>query len=99
MKNIHKTTLFTAIISLISISGAYLVQIRAGKKVNLCSYLDPWIVDLLAFLAALFLVVEGAYKIYINREDSLKKQFTRSIRIAFGFAILTLHIMQFLHKI
>jgi len=99
MNNINKTTLFTLIISSISILASYLVQLRASKNVNLCSYLDPLIVDVLAFLAATFLIVEGVSRIYLNRSHPLKQQLTRSIRIAFGCAILTLHIMQFLHKV
>jgi len=45
-----------------------------------------------------FLIVEGSYRIYEHVDFPLKKQFTRSIRIAFGFGILTLHVIQFFYK-
>ncbi|MFA5856538.1 MAG: hypothetical protein WC867_04220 [Candidatus Pacearchaeota archaeon] len=63
-----------------------------------CSYLDPIIIDILAFIAGLFLIIEGFYEIHRYKESKLTNQTTRIIRIAFGCAIVTLHIMQFLHK-
>ncbi len=98
MKNIEKTWLFTGLLSLATIITAAIVQLRGEKGLSLCSYLDPIIVDVLAFASALFLIIEGSYRIMEHSHAPLKLQFTRSIRIAFGFAILTLHIMQFLHK-
>ena len=83
-----------------SITFAGFVQIKGQTTVeNLeCSYLDPITIDMLAFLVALFLIVEGFYKIFQNKNAKFQKQFTRSIRIGMGFAILTIHIMQFIHK-
>jgi len=46
----------------------------------------------------LFLVGEGVYRIYEHKNYSLPRQATRSMRIAFGMAIITLHFMQFLYK-
>ncbi len=99
MKNIHKTILFTSILCLIVIIVVIIVQLSAqGELVIKCSYLDPIAIDILAFLAALFLIIEGMYKIEKNAKEPLKRQITRAIRIAFGCSILTLHIIQFLYK-
>jgi NhaP-type Na+/H+ or K+/H+ antiporter len=98
MKNIQKTLLTTCIISLITIILAIFVQFNAISKVSQCSYLDPILVDILAFSAALFLVIEGFARIFEHPKATLKRQFTRIVRISFGFAILTLHIIQFIHK-
>ncbi len=98
IKDSRNTAIFTALLSLATIISAFIVQSNASKNVSKCSYLDPVIIDVLAFLAASFLVVEGIYSIAKNKNQPLKNQWTRSIRIAFGFAILTLHLMQFLHK-
>jgi divalent metal cation (Fe/Co/Zn/Cd) transporter len=85
-------------LSLVSTIGAYLVQSRAETDLPPCSYLDPIAVDILAFLAALFLIVEGFYRIYEHRDDRFVRQLTRAIRVAFGCSIVTLHVMQYLHK-
>lgn len=63
-----------------------------------CSYLDPITIDVFAFMAGLFLVSEGAYKIIKYKHVSVGGQFTRIVRVAFGLAIITIHILQFIHK-
>lgn len=63
-----------------------------------CSYLDPIYIDLLAFTVGLFLIGDGFYRIYEHKNDRYLRQFTRSIRVAIGFGLLTLHIMQFIYK-
>ena len=99
MENSTKTIVFTLCLSIATILIAVVVQFFGQSKIiGICSYLDPWIVDVLAFTAALFLVVEGIYRIWEHKNAVLKKQVTRSIRIAFGCAILTLHFMQVLYK-
>ena len=42
---------------------------------------------------------EGIYRIVEHKFANLKKQLTRIIRIAFGFGILTVHIIQLTHKL
>lgn len=98
MKHITKTILFTSILSAITIITAFLVQKQGEETISRCSYLDPITVDILAFLAAVFLVVEGIYRIDEHTNAPLRNQMTRAIRIAFGCAIITLHVMQFIHK-
>jgi hypothetical protein len=99
MKNITETSLFTAGLSFLTVALAVFTQLRAEESLSLkCSYLDPIAIDLLAFLAALFLVGEGIVRIYEHKNYSLSKQATRAIRVAFGCAIMTLHIMQFWYK-
>jgi membrane protease YdiL (CAAX protease family) len=86
-------------IIIIVILIAFLTQYYGEDKLNQqCSYLDPIMIDFLAFIVAIFLIIEGFYKIFKNKQQGYKKQILRIIRIGIGFAILTLHTMQFLHK-
>ncbi len=96
---LRKTLIFTAVLSfLVVISVAY-IQLYGQNKITAgCSYLDPITIDLLAFFGALFLVIEGFIRIVEHGNASIKRQFTRIIRIAMGFTLLTLHIIQFIHK-
>lgn len=98
INNLRNTVIFTLFLSLFTIISAFLVQKNANNNISKCSYLDPILIDVLAFLAALFLLIEGVYSIMKNKNQPLRQQWTRSIRIAFGCGILTLHLMQFLHK-
>ena len=98
-KNLKKTLIFTAVFCAVIILIVVYIQIYGQNKIAVgCSYLDPITIDLLAFFAALFLVFEGFARIFEHPNASLKRQFTRVLRIAFGCAILTLHIIQFIHK-
>ena len=96
--NIRKTAYFTIALSFIAIILAMILQLNVQSKVNACSYLDPIIIDLLAFLLALFLIVEGLARIYEHPSATVKRQFTRIFRVSAGFAILTIHIMQLIYK-
>ncbi len=100
MKNLHKTLLFTIIFSLVIVIIVVCVQLSGSEALNnaRCSYFDPITIDILAFIAAIFLVIEGFVRIFEHPNASLKQQFTRMLRIAFGFSILTLHIIQFFYK-
>ena len=87
------------ILCLIIIVATLIVQLIGQSTIQgRCSYLDPIIVDLFAFGFALFLVIEGTYRISEHKNMGLKKQLTRSIRIAVGFAIITIHLLQVLAK-
>ena len=99
-KNRLKRTLsVTIIICLLGIALVICVQTYGNSdlKTN-CSYLDPITIDFLAFFAGLFLFIEGFARIFEHPSASLKRQFTRILRISFGAGLLTLHIMQFIHK-
>ena len=99
MKNITKTILFTTALSLTIILIVIGIQFFGQNKIIIgCSYLDQVYIDYLAFFAAIFFVIEGIYRISEHKNFPLKKQSTRSIRIAIGFAIITLHMMQFFYK-
>lgn len=52
-------------------------------------YLNPYYVDILVFMAGLFLIIE-AY-VHINK----KRFYMNVMRIAIGTAIVTIHILQF----
>ena len=97
-KNFRRTLIITFLFSVLAIILAGVVQINGQKSTNGCSYLDPIIIDILAFLAGVFLVIEGLVRIYEHPDANLKRQITRIIRVSAGFAILTLHVMQFVHK-
>lgn len=99
MKNLHKTLLFTILICLISIIFIAYIQITGQDTIVVnASYLDPFMIDILAFIISLFFIIEGFYRIYEHPQAKLIKQVTRSLRIAFGFGILTTHIIQFFYK-
>ena len=98
MKNLNKTLLFTLGLVIVVVIFAYFMQSNQQNSVNGCSYLDPFTVDILAFSIAIFLVIEGLARIFEHPNASLKRQLTRPLRIAIGAAIITIHIMQFIHK-
>jgi len=95
---VKKIMLFALFISLISSFGVYLIQRTAHINVDSCSYLDPLIIDILAFLVGAFLVTESIVGILIDKKRLLKYILTRCVRMSIGFSILTVHIMQFIHK-
>lgn len=98
MKNLTKTLLFTLVLCLITVLFTLYVQLKQQSAIHGCSYLDPATIDILALSVAIFLVIEGFIRIIEHPSCSLKRQLTRPIRIAIGFAIITIHILQFLHK-
>ena len=62
------------------------------------SYLDPLLIDILAFSVAVFLIIEGLCCQIRQKDIPVKGQITRAFRVAVGFAILTIHTIQCLHK-
>ncbi|MBW3015771.1 hypothetical protein KY330_05080 [Candidatus Woesearchaeota archaeon] len=98
MTNMKRTWLLTYLVATFSASVAYFVQKNGEKVANQCSYLDPITIDIFAFSAAVFLIIEGVWRIVEHRGQPLRKQFTRTLRVGFGFAIATIHILQFIHK-
>ncbi|MCK5149547.1 hypothetical protein KAJ87_01325 [Candidatus Pacearchaeota archaeon] len=99
MTSFTKTKIFTGILCLLVIIIVMSVQLIGQESVNSgCSYLDPITMDLLAFSIAIFLIIEGVYRISEHKNMGIKKQLTRSIRIAIGCGIMTIHILQFLAK-
>ena len=88
--------LFCVLLSAVIAGG---VQIKGQSEVgDGCSYLDPVTIDILAFAVAIFLVIEGFYRLSEHKNMSVKNQFTRIIRISVGTAIIAIHSLQFLHK-
>jgi predicted tellurium resistance membrane protein TerC len=95
---LQKTLLLVFVASTFSVSVAYFIQNQANGIVNSCSYLDPISIDLIALIVGLFLVIEGLVDIFGHSESLPRSQWTRVTRICFGASILTIHIMQFIHK-
>ena len=93
-----RNSIFAFVSAALATSIALFVQINQQSDLPKCSYLDPVYIDLLAFAAAVFLILESLYKIFLDLDKPLKHNYTRFIRLGFGFGILALHIMQFLHK-
>ncbi|MBU1999222.1 MAG: hypothetical protein ABIG46_00475 [Candidatus Omnitrophota bacterium] len=81
----------------ISYFAAY-IQLTANKSVNSCSYLDPLIIDIVALIAGFFLICESLVDIFFHKQSPVVKQLVRCVRMAFGSAIVTIHILQFIHK-
>ncbi len=99
LSRFDKTRIVLITLCIIIIIVAFFIQIYGQSSISTaCSYLDPITIDILAFIAALFLIIEGSFAIYNHKNLGLKRQIYRIIRIGIGFAILTLHAMQFLHK-
>ena len=95
--NYKRTLIVTFVLSFISVIIATQIQL-IGQKGLSCSYLDPITIDIFALLLSIFLIIEGLARINEHKSASLKRQFTRMIRISAGFVILTLHIIQLVHK-
>jgi len=93
-----KTMVLTCLFSLAGIVVAFILQDQANHSVSSCSYLDPVSVDIWAMLLAIFLICEGFSDIFKTKHFPFKNQLTKSIRVSLGFAILTIHLMQFIHK-
>ena len=69
MKNSTKTLLFTIAACAISILvSGYTQMTGQGEVGDRASYLDPFLVDILAFAVAIFLVIEGAIRIWMNKD-------------------------------
>ena len=98
LKRFEKTRIVLLTLCLTVIGVALFIQLSGQSQVEKCSYLDPITIDIFAFLAGLFLIIEGLYSINKNKNFGVKNQIHRIIRVAFGCAIVTLHIIQFLHK-
>ncbi len=95
----YQSIILTIVLSLIVILFDIYLQIYQVSNIyEKCSYLDPWIVDLLAFGVGIFLVIDGFCSIIKNKADPIVKNYSRIIRILIGISILTLHVLQFLHK-
>jgi len=94
-----KTFLMTLSFSLAGILSCICIQLRGERSVDArASYLDPWLIDIIAFSAAVFLVIEGIVRQVQTRDVAVSKQITRAIRIAIGAGVMTIHIIQFMHK-
>lgn len=97
--NFRKTFFICIILCFFIVVIVGFVQYTGQSKVNEgCSYLDPITIDILAFGAALFLIIEGFFKIIKNFNASLKNQATRIVRIMLGCSIIVIHVLQIMHK-
>jgi hypothetical protein len=95
---LKKTIVFLVFLSTVSFFGALYIQLSADKTASSCSYLDPVTVDIAAFAGGLFLVIESLVDIAKHCNASLRQQLSRCCRNAFGFSVIAIHIVQFIHK-
>lgn len=57
-------------------------------------------IDYFSFAAALFLIIDGVYKISRYRiERYFPNQFIRHIRVIIGTCIFTIHVMQYVYGV
>lgn len=89
---------FSIFLSFISSCVAYAIQLQANQAVNSCSYLDPIIIDIVALCAGIFLIAESLVDIVKHKESVFVQQLSRCARMCLGSSVVTIHIMQFLHK-
>ena len=58
------------------------------------------IIDYFSFLAALFLIIEGFYKVSRHRnEPYFPSHLMRHVRIIIGTCIFTIHVMQYIYGV
>ena len=77
---------------------AFTIQSTANRSVNSCSYLDPITVDIAAMIIGLFIFGEGLYDFYRHIKTASIHQLARCARVGIATAIITIHVMQFIHK-
>ncbi|MDP8266388.1 MAG: hypothetical protein P9M07_05520 [Candidatus Aceula meridiana] len=77
---------------------AYSIQRAASSVFDSCSYLDPVVIDIVSLAAGSFLCLEAIFDIVSHQESAIKNQLARCFRMALGSCIVTIHIMQFIHK-
>ncbi|MFH1665015.1 MAG: hypothetical protein ABIA77_02590, partial [Candidatus Omnitrophota bacterium] len=53
-------------------------------------------IDWFAFLAGIFLIVDGVNKILHSPFQSFQDQFLRSFRVVIGTCVFTIHLLQFM---
>ena len=53
-------------------------------------------IDWFAFLAGIFLIVEGIWKMLKSKEAFFPNQFFRVLRIIIGTNVFTIHLLQFM---
>ena len=78
---------------------ALLIIITAGGAAT-CQLFDTLtadlIIDWVAFIAGIFLIVEGLYKIFSSKNPSLRDQICRAVRVLIGTCVFTIHLLQFM---
>ena len=55
-------------------------------------------IDWFSFIAGLFLVVEGLYKIFSSEKPLLRDQLFRAFRVVIGTTVFTIHLLQFMRN-
>jgi len=95
---LKRTFLVAFTLSFLTSLIVYIVQSHSNAVTDSCSYLDPIVIDILAFCAGTFLIVESTVDIFKHKNSMVRCQLTRCVRMALGFSILTIHILQFIHK-
>jgi hypothetical protein len=55
-------------------------------------------IDWFAFLAGIFLVVEGTYRFFRSASKTRPEQAARLFRMIIGTCVFTIHLLQFMRK-
>lgn len=98
-RRFRRTFILTIILCVITAIIIVFLQLKLQSTVKVtCSYLDPPIIDYIAFISALFLFFEGWYRIFENAGSRTSSQSTRIIRILIGCGVAAIHVIQFIHK-
>jgi predicted phage tail protein len=53
-------------------------------------------IDWFAFLAGIFLIIEGLFKMLTDRDKTLTNQLLRLFRVIIGTCVFTIHLLQFM---
>jgi hypothetical protein len=77
-----------------------LLIIMTAAAAATCQLFDTFtaelIIDWVAFIAGIFLVAEGLYKIFSSKNPLLRDQILRAIRVLIGTCVFTIHLLQFM---
>lgn len=86
MKNIWWITILAGIIFLTFIATCWVFDTSFAETT----------IDWFAFLAGIYLVVEGIYKILKYKAPFFPSQFLRFLRVVIGACVFTIHLLQFM---
>ena len=56
-------------------------------------------IDYFAFFAAIFLITDALYKLFLRKDKFLPQGLLRFIRLIIGVSIFTIHVMQMVYGI
>lgn len=97
MNKYNNTLAYTWGISVFAIVFSWVMQKSFESDLVKCRYVDPWMIDILAFAAGIYLILDGFAEIKQHKHAVWKNHIGRMVRIGIGFAVITLHLLYVVH--